>query len=332
MAVGLIAVNEGDAAAAAEAYTTLSTARTHLTAFSAAISNDRMLGRLAQTMGQLDDAASHFEEAMAFSRKAGYHPELAWTCYDYAQMLLAHEREGDRQRAATLLDESLAISSELGMRPLMEHVLASKMGLQGIDISSPNTSIDIVASAVEIERPDLQSHAAPDGTVTVMFTDIEGSTAITERLGDQRWMALLRRHNDIVRRQIATHHGFEVKSQGDGFMVAFASAGSALRCSTAIQRALAAYGAGDEREAIRVRIGLHTGEAIREGEDFFGRSVILAARIASQATGEQILVSSLLRSLLEGSTEFSFGPPNDVTLKGLAGSHRVFDVSWEDTE
>lgn len=332
MALGLIAVKDGDAAAAAETYTALSSAQIHLTAFSAAISNDRILGLLSQTIGQLDDAATHFEEAMAFSRKAGYRPELAWTCYDYAQMLVAREREGDREKAVTLLDESLAISSDLGMRPLMERVLARKMGLQGIDVSSPETSIDIVASAVEIERPDLQSHAAPDGTVTVMFTDIEGSTAMTERLGDQGWMALLRRHNDTVRRQIATHEGFEVKSQGDGFMVAFASAGNALRCSIAIQRALAAHEAGDEREVVRVRIGLHTGEAIKEGEDFFGRSVILAARIASQASGGQILVSALLRSLLEGSTEFSFGPPNDVTLKGLAGTHRVFDVMWPNAE
>ena len=115
---------------------------------------------------------------------------------------------------------------------------------------------------------------------------------------------------------------------GDGFMVAFASAGSALRCSAAIQKALAALAESDDREVIRVRIGLHTGEAIKEGEDFFGRSVILAARIASQATGGQILVSSLLRALLEGSTEFSFGSPEDVTLKGMAGSHTVFDVRW----
>ncbi len=73
-------------------------------------------------LGQLDKAATHFEDALAFYRKAGYRPELAWTCCDYADMLLERDGKGDRAKAITLLDESLAISSELGMRPLMERV------------------------------------------------------------------------------------------------------------------------------------------------------------------------------------------------------------------
>ena len=87
---------------------------------------DRLLGLLAQTMGKLEDAMSHFEDALAFCRKAGYRPELAWTCCDYADMLLERNGEGDRAKAMTLLDESLAISSELGMRPLMARVLSRR--------------------------------------------------------------------------------------------------------------------------------------------------------------------------------------------------------------
>ena len=87
---------------------------------------DRLLGLLAQTMDNPDLAAEHFEDALAFCRKAGYRPELAWSCCDYADLLLERNNEGDRAKAMSFLDESLAISSELGMRPLMERVLSRR--------------------------------------------------------------------------------------------------------------------------------------------------------------------------------------------------------------
>ena len=90
------------------------------------ISADRLLGLLSQTMGNLDEATGHFEDALTFCRKAGYRPELAWTCCDYADALRERDGEDDRAKAMTLLDESLAISSELGMRPLMERVLSRR--------------------------------------------------------------------------------------------------------------------------------------------------------------------------------------------------------------
>ena len=124
----------------------------------------------------------------------------------------------------------------------------------------------------------------------------------------------------------AAHKGFEVKSQGDGFMVAFSSARRALECAIAIQQTLAAHNAENPAEPIRVRIGLHTGEAIKEGEDFFGKSVILAARIAPSATGGQVLVSSLLKALAESSGEFEFGEGREMALKGLSGVHQVFGI------
>ena len=109
-------------------------------------------------------------------------------------------------------------------------------------------------------------------------------------------------------------------------MVAFSSTRRALECAIAIKQTLAAHNAENPNEPIRIRIGLHTGEAIKEGEDFFGKSVILAGRIASQAQGEQILVSSLLKALVESSGEFEFGDGRDVELKGMAGAHQVFEA------
>ena len=90
------------------------------------MSGDRLLGLLSQTMGNLGDAQTHFEDALAFCRNAGYRPELAWTCCDYADTLLQRNNSGDRENAISLLDEFLAISSELGMRPLMERVLSRR--------------------------------------------------------------------------------------------------------------------------------------------------------------------------------------------------------------
>jgi len=125
LGLALLAVERRDVALATEQYASLKTLQgTVLPALS--VTGDRILGLLAHTMGDLDRAASHFGEALAFCRNAGYRPELAWTCCDYADMLLERNVEGDRAMAISLLDESLAISSELGMRPLMERVLSRR--------------------------------------------------------------------------------------------------------------------------------------------------------------------------------------------------------------
>ncbi len=87
---------------------------------------ERLLGLLAHTMGIIEQATAHFEEALAFCRKANYRPELAWTCCDYADTMLQRAELGDREKAMSMLDESLAITSELGMRPLMERVLSRR--------------------------------------------------------------------------------------------------------------------------------------------------------------------------------------------------------------
>ena len=169
------------------------------------------------------------------------------------------------------------------------------------------------------QRPDLRAHTAPDGTITLLFSDIEGSTAMTERLGDQRAQEVLRAHNTIFRQHVAECGGFEVKSMGGtGFMLAFASSNSALNCAVAIQRAFADYNGEHSSEPLRVRMGLHTGEAIKEGEDFFGRNVILAARISAKAQGGQILVSSLFKELTERGADILFGEAQEVELTHIS--------------
>ena len=194
--------------------------------------------------------------------------------------------------------------------------------------SGNNPAHEDIAAAVELERPDLRQATAPDGTVTILFSDIEDSTGMTERLGDRRMQEVLRLHNDIVREHLAASGGFEVKSMGDGFMLAFSSACRALQCAVAIQTALAAYNEEQDNEQLRVRMGIHTGEALRESDDFYGKHVILAARVAGQAQGGQILVSSLFKALTDSAGDIVFGEEQEVELKGLTGLNSVYPVEW----
>ena len=175
----------------------------------------------------------------------------------------------------------------------------------------------------EVEAPS----AAPGAPLTILFTDVEGSTALTQRLGDAKAREVLRAHERIVREALKAHGGSEVKTMGDGFMASFSSATRALECAIAMQRALAEHSESAE-EPIRVRIGLNAGEPIAEEEDLFGTAVILAARIAASAQGGEILVANVVRELAAGKG-FLFSDRDDVALRGFEDPVRLYGVSWE---
>ena len=286
------------------------------------------LGMAATTMGDWEAAEQHFIAAIEAEERCRAWPYLARAKYEYAVMLTARGEKGDKERALPLVNEALSRFQELGMQRDTEKALALKLDLQGIDTTDTSGSIEAVASLIYDEQPNLRLHAAPDGTVTLLFTDIEGSTELTERLGDQRWLELLRQHNEIIREQLAAHGGFEVKSVGDGFMLAFQSGRAGINCAIGIQRSLAERNESTA-EPVHVRIGLHTGEVIKEGDDFFGKHVILAARIAGQASGGEILVSSLLKELADSSGDVDFEDARQVELKGLSGEHQICVVNWQ---
>ena len=193
------------------------------------------------------------------------------------------------------------------------------------------TSIDLVAAAaLDSPRPDLHLLAGDGGTLTIVFSDIERSTDRTVQLGDERWLELLTVHNTIVRRHVGRQGGTEVKAQGDGFLLSFPSARRGLRAMVDVQRALAAHARSRPADALRVRVGIHTGEVTIAEGDVFGRHVVLASRIADAARGGEILVSSLVRELLEPHDEFHFAEPRGVELKGIEGAHRVHPVQWDE--
>ena len=133
----------------------------------------------------------------------------------------------------------------------------------------------------------------PSGTVTFMFTDIEGSTRLLHELGDG-YADVLVAHRQIVREVIAAHRGVEVDTQGDAFFVAFARASDAATAAADIQQALL-------RGPVSIRIGLHTGEPTVTDEGYVGIDVHRGARIMSAAHGGQIVLSAQTHSLLDGS-------------------------------
>ena len=183
-------------------------------------------------------------------------------------------------------------------------------------------AIDQIAEQVEAERPDLGTFAATDGTVTIVFTDIVGSTELTTSFGDQAWLEVLRAHNAVVTGATTAAGGMVVKGQGDGFMLAFGSARRALTAARAIQRGIGET-FNDPGSRIRIRVGVHTGEILREADDFFGQAVNYAARVAATAGGDEIVVSGVVRDLV-ASAEFVFGEPREVELRGFGGVHLVY--------
>jgi adenylate cyclase len=192
------------------------------------------------------------------------------------------------------------------------------------------TSIEVVAKAVDHDHPDMANLAGDGGTITIVFSDIESSTEMAMALGDTQWVAVLRQHNDIVRRSVNRYGGTEIKSQGDGFMLTFPSARSAVRSMIDVQRELLVHAAEHADTPIRVRIGIHTGEAIvGAGGDLFGKHIIVAARIANLAEGGQILASAITKEIASTRGDLEFGTAQDVQLKGIEGSYQVYDVVWE---
>ena len=169
------------------------------------------------------------------------------------------------------------------------------------------------------------------GMRSVMFTDIVGSTAITQRLGDAAVMRLVNLHDEVVRAALAGHGGRVVKHTGDGIMSSFFSAVAAVRCAAQIQRELARHrdssGDGNDGAPLRVRIGAAAGEPVEQGHDLFGSTVQLAARLCAQAQPDQVLVSGDLFSLCEGD-ELEFDDAGHVHLKGFELPVRVHTVRY----
>lgn len=161
----------------------------------------------------------------------------------------------------------------------------------------------------------------------ILFTDLEGSTALTQGLGDALALQVLRRHDRIVREALRLHGGVEVKHTGDGIMASFPSAVNALRCAIMAQRQIIEHSRAHPDEAITVRIGVAAGEPVTEDGDLFGAAVQLAARLCAQADPGSILVSGAVRDLSIGKS-LAFGQRRTIALRGFSEPVDAYEVDW----
>jgi class 3 adenylate cyclase len=163
----------------------------------------------------------------------------------------------------------------------------------------------------------------------IVFTDIRGSVAQTIELGDDGHMAVLRAHNDIVRRSLEQHAGREVKHTGDGIMAAFASVSASVEFAINAQRAFAVWNAESE-PPLHVGIGISAGEPVTgDNDDLFGAAVQLAARLCGAAEAGDITVSVAVRELCIGK-RFGFVERGAIPLKGIPEPVHVYGVAWRD--
>jgi class 3 adenylate cyclase/DNA-binding CsgD family transcriptional regulator len=160
------------------------------------------------------------------------------------------------------------------------------------------------------------------GTLTVLFTDVEGSTAFRTRAGDPAGNRVMADHDRLVLEQVARHEGRHVKSLGDGCLAVFTSPRRAVECAVAVQRAAIS-------SPLRVRIGLNAGEVTLTDEDVFGAAVNAAARIAAKALGGEILVSDVVRQLMGSRSGVELRDRGRVRLRGFPERWRLYEVLWE---
>ena len=186
----------------------------------------------------------------------------------------------------------------------------------GVDLT---TTLDSLVSSVLDDKAQLTSVAGSEGTMTLVFTDVVNSTLLTESIGDAAWADLIGKHEATIRRITAAEGGSVVKFLGDGSMLAFESARAAVRTAKRIQEE-------SRKEPFRVRIGIHTGEVMRTGGDLFGLTVNKAARIASAAPANVIMLSSTTRDLIGSMEGLHFGEPQMVALKGISNTHQIVPV------
>lgn len=189
--------------------------------------------------------------------------------------------------------------------------------LMGVDHMAFNTLLDAAR--------DLDLEVGRNGSATIMFTDIVGSSTLVETMGDTRWTRTVSAHVDDLTNAVTKAGGRLIKSLGDGTMSSFPSAGTAMRAAQTIQRLVASQ---IDEPRLRIRIGLHTGDVIEAGDDFFGTVVNKAARIAATAGPESILVSDATRVMAGSAPDFVFADSIEMVLKGLEGTHVLHKLEW----
>lgn len=232
------------------------------------------------------------------------------------------QRRTNPEGGSGVFRQTLIFELEAGFWKIVHsHFSAPVPNLETAGVESTRTLSELVDS-VDAEL-DLASAGVSTGTTTLMFTDIVDSTPLSVSLGETTWLRVIKSHFEKLRNIVEGRGGSVVKTLGDGGMYAFASGSSALKAAIEIQREM-----DDSVDPeLRIRIGVHTGDVMEAGGDYVGSTVAKAARVAAAADGGQILASSTTVGLVNPS-EFEFGTPITVELKGIQGTHQLQPVKW----
>jgi class 3 adenylate cyclase len=166
--------------------------------------------------------------------------------------------------------------------------------------------------------------------VTVVCTDIVGSTRMADSLGDQRWRSVLQAHYAMTRATASQHGGTEVKTRGDGLLLTFTSPRRAVQFAVSFQAALAKERVADPGFGLEARVGVHAGEVERDGTDVVGRNVSLACRLCDAAAPGEVLTSAVVADLADSASDLSFGPPRELALAGIERPVRAHAATSRD--
>jgi class 3 adenylate cyclase len=226
------------------------------------------------------------------------------------------------ESALARLRYAQALTAEGDLESARRDLRAARSAFERLGAMSDVRRVDALLGD-DVVRP---SGTSPRVTRTFMFTDIVTSTNLVELIGDEAWSELLRWHDRELRASFSTHQGVEANHTGDGFFVAFERAADALECAVDIQRRLARH----RREhgfAPTIRIGIHTAEATREGANYHGHGVHVAARIGAAASAGEILISQAALDAIP-SVRFGLSEPRLETLKGVDAPVELRGVTW----
>ena len=242
---------------------------------------------------------------------------------DYAAEHRISKESGGRELRqavdAGLLETVRYPQGEAGFKASQDLLRAVAEGLgMAVSASSPLTVETIIGSL---------AIGQTEGTVTIMFTDVENSTKLLSSRGFTESHEIMRAYEAIIDEKVAEHAGRRIKGLGDGFMISFGSVRHGVECALEIQHAIAEYGKQNPERKLRVRIGINTGEVVEEAGDIFGAAVNVAARVAGKARGGEILVSDVVRQLVGPMTEMQFTVRGRYRLKGFPDRWRLHQVT-----
>jgi class 3 adenylate cyclase len=208
---------------------------------------------------------------------------------------------------------------------VVEEVHREAHGLLGTKIIEVDRAV-VEAFLGQLDRPTTGEPFVATAFRAILFTDLVGSTELTQRLGDLEAMRVIRAHDAIVADAIQSAHGRRVKHMGDGVMASFTSVSRAVEAAIAVQRGVAERN-GSSETPFEVKVAIAAGEPVTEDDDLFGAAVQLAARVCSSCQGKSILVTSAVRELCLGKG-FQFDDKGHVELKGFDEPVRVYEVAW----